>query len=353
MNYKSDYPDTKRRLTALWNGERLDRPYIAITAPQVVEHPTRVPSPANTEARWLDPDYRIPLLRHVLESAWWGGEAIPGVTAMYNWVICLGGTPRFDEQTIWFDTIPTDFSRPPPFRNEPVDPWVCKHRRLLAALCKEAGHDAFLIGQSGGLPANDLLSMLMGTETFLLALMDHPEWMHQAITQGAREQVQFKLETRKMIRESGHAFWYGHAGWMSFWAPEPFVATQSDVSCMLSPEQYDRFVLPELEIQAEHGPLWYHLDGGDARQHLPRLLSLPFLRVLQYTPAPFEPCNGPDHLEMYRRVQAAGKIVHIELPWQYVEPLCRQLDPALLMLQTHVPSRDQGERLLQQSAGWI
>jgi hypothetical protein len=44
-----------------------------------------------------------------------------------------------------------------------------------------------------------------------------------------------------------------------------------------------------------YGALWYHLDGGDARQHLPRLLSLPYLRVVQYTPAPCEPPNGPGH----------------------------------------------------------
>ena len=26
-------------------------------------------------------------------------------------------------------------------------------------------------------------------------------------------------------------------------------------------------------VGSEHGALWYHLDGGDARQHLPRLLQ--------------------------------------------------------------------------------
>ena len=63
---------------------------------------------------------------------------------------------------------------------------------------------------------------------------------------------------------------------------------------MLSPAMFDRFVVPELDVYGEdHGALWYHLDGGDARQHLPRLLSLPYLRVVQYVPAPFEPPNGP------------------------------------------------------------
>ena len=140
---------------------------------------------------------------------------------------------------------------------------------------------------------------------------------------------------------------------MPFCAPGPFRSTQSDVSCMLSPAMYDEFILPELDIlHRELGPLWNHLDGGNARKHLPRLLSLPFLRVVQYTPAPNEPPNGPDHLDMYRAIQAAGKIIHIELPWQNIEPLVRELDPALLMLQTRCESEAEVRRPIEAACTW-
>ncbi len=353
MKHKTDWPEAQRRLTALWQGERLDRPCISVLAPCPCNQPTPVPEPADNEARWLDPAYRVATVQRQLETTWWGGEAVPSALLMANWVLCLGGTPRFDPHTIWFDRREVDFAQPSPFRHNPQSPWTRKYRELLLALCAAAGQDGFLVGKPGGLPANDLLSMLMGTEPFLLALMDHPEWMAEAIRTGARDQAQARRELQALMRAAGHSFWYGNAGWMPFWAPKPFASMQSDVSCMLSPELYDRFVLPELEIYAErHGPLWYHLDGGDARQHLPRLLSLPFVRVVQYTPAPCEPPNGPGHLAMYRQIQAAGKIVHIELPWQHVEPLVRELDPALLMLQTYAGSRAEGEWLLEQSVAW-
>jgi hypothetical protein len=194
--------------------------------------------------------------------------------------------------------------------------------------------------------------MHMGTQAFLLALVDHPAWMAEAILTGALDQARARQALQTLVRER-HDYWYGNAGWMPFWAPEPFNTAQSDVSCMLSPAMFERFVVPELDIYgAEHGALWYHLDGGDARHHLPRLLSLPYLRVVQYTPAPSEPPNGPAHLEMYRRIQAAGRIVHIELPWENVEPLVRELDPARLMLHTWCPSREEGEHLLAQSVAW-
>jgi hypothetical protein len=352
QKYKSDWPDAQRRLTALWHHEFLDRPCLAVTAPRVVEHPKPLPEPVDDEARWLDPAYRVALTRRILETTWWGGEAVPSCLQQGGWVNSLGAVPHFDARTIWFETREVDFGRPSPFRHDPSSPWSAKVCRLMAAIAEEAGRDGFLVGSPCMLPANDLIAMAMGTQAFLLALVDHPDWMAAAILEGAKDQLRVKRELQGLVRERCD-FWYGNAGWMSFWAPVPFLSAQSDVSCMLSPEMFDRFIVPELEIiGAEYGALWYHLDGGDARQHLPRLLDLPFLRVVQYTPAPFEPPNGPAHVEMYRRIQAAGKIVHIQVPPPYVEPLVRALDPAFLMLDTRVATPDEGERLLAQCVRW-
>lgn len=353
MKHRHDWPEAQRRLTALWHRERLDRPCIAVRAPQTVVNPTPVPEPANDEARWLDPGYRIALARRELETTWWGGEAIPSCLQMAGWMNCLGGSPHFAPDTIWFGTREVDFTRPSPFRHDPESEWMCKYRTLMLALCTAAGIDDFLVGSMLGLPANDLLSMHMGTQEFMFALVDHDEWMAEAILTGARDQLQACQEMQGLLRETGHEYWYGNAGWMALWAPEPFLSTQSDVSCMLSPEMFDRFVVPELDVYGQaHNALWYHLDGGDAKQHLPRLLSLPYMRVIQYVPAPSEPANGPGHLEMYKQIQSAGRIVHIQVPVQNIEPLVRELDPALLMLDTWCASRAEGEKLLEQSVKW-
>lgn len=353
MKYNSNWPEARRRLTALWRGERMDRPCMSVLAPQPVEDATVVPEPADDEARWLDPSYVVPVARRQLETTWWGGEAVPSALLLAGWVMCLGGTPRFRPDTIWFETQHVDFDAPSPFRHDTSNIWVRKYRALLLAVCKEAGCNDFLVSTSAGLPPNDLISMLMGTHAFMLALADHPEWMAEAILTGAHDKLTVLRQGQSLVREAGHAFWYGNAGWMPFWAPEPYISTQSDCSCMLSPEMFDRFIVPELDVYGqEHNALWYHLDGGDAKQHLPRLLSLPYMRVVQFVPTPNEPDNGPGHMEMYKQIQAAGRIVHIDVPRQNVEPLVRELDPALLILQTTCPSREEGERLLEQSVAW-
>jgi len=365
MKYKPDWPETQARLSALWKGEPTDRPCIATAVSRRV-HAVEKPAdhydemdwgqepPATAEARWLDVVW---VTRHALGTmvnTWWGGEAIPSYLLMAGWLASLGGRPQFDLRTIWFDQFPVDFAKPHPFHHNPADPWYQKFERLYLALAKTAGKDDFLLGGAGILPAHDLLSMHMGTQNFLFALMDEPKWMRQAIVDGASELLQVRRDLRRQV-ERQHDLWYGNAGWMAFWAPTPYLPTQSDVSCMLSPELFEEFVIPELDLFGqEYDAMWYHLDGSDALQHLPRLLSLPYLRAVQYVPRPTEPPNGVAHLKMYRQIQDAGRIVHVQVTKDQVEPMCRALDPRRLMLEVSwlCETPEEAQELLESAKRW-
>lgn len=352
MKYKENWPQARERLCALWEGRKTDRPCIAVTAPSGRNAKSPDPPAQEPERKWLAPEWIVPTVLAQMENTWWGGESIPSYLLMGGWVICLGGKPDFNLDTIWFDTFAVDFDQPSPFVHDPDDEYVRKFTAVYDAVVQAAGKDDFLVGKPPILPANDLLSMHMGTEEFLMALMDHPQWMRNAIENGGRELLKAGKALAERIRGK-HDFWYGNAGWMPFWTPQPYASTQSDVSCMLSPSMFEQFVVPELNVYGEeYGVMWYHLDGGDARQHLPRLLSLPYMRVIQYVPAPCEPPNGPGHLELYREIQAAGKIVHIALGRNDIEALVKALDPSLLMLQTGCESIAQGRELLAAAKRW-
>ena len=365
MKFKPDWPEAQARLTALWEGRPADRPCLSLAVSrshrafakpgeQYDDKRWSPVAPRNAEARWLDPDWVVQDALYKIQSTWWGGESIPGYLLMACWLMSLGGRPHFDDRTIWFDQFEVDFDKPHPFHHNPADPWVRRFQQLYFAMAKAAGKDDFLLGEAGGLPVHDLLSMHMGTQNFLYALIDHPDWIKQAITDGAGELIKVRQEMTARVRVH-HDFWYGNAGWMPFWAPVPYFPTQSDVSCMLSPEHFEQFVVPELDMYGKaYGAMWYHLDGGDALQHLPRLLSLPYLRVIQYVPRPTEPLNGVEHLSLYKKIQDAGRIVHIEVPLNQIEPLCRALDPRLLMMDASFlcSTPEEAQELLSSAKRW-
>ena len=353
MKYKADWDDAKARLTALWEGRCLDRPCIAVTAPAPWNVPTDpLPARANAEELWLGIDYLRRVIPQRLANTYWGGEAIPSYLLMGGWVVCHGATPQFSENTIWLEPMAIDWEHPSTFAMNWQDPWIQRAFELYQAVIDLAGWDDFLVGRPGILPGNDILAAILGGNEFLLNLCDRPAWMHQSIVQIAKNQIAAFQYCQTLA--ATHAFPYGNGGWMPFWAPEEYMSTQSDVSCMLSAEMFDEFVLPELALLGEaFGHLWYHLDGSRAFQHLPRLLSLPYLRVIQFVPEPDVPWNGPAWLDLYRKIQRAGKIVHITVEAKDIEPLVRALDPGLLCLDTWCNTRQEADDLLASAKRWV
>ena len=202
--FKPDWPEAEERLTALWQRRHLGRPCLAVMAPldatarrtelwnllteegrpdaEAAPVPAAMgealPAPPSDMARWLDPDWVAAEALHRISHTWWGGEALPSYLMLAGWVVSLGGQPRFGPDTIWFEPVPeVDFSQPSPFYNWPDDPWIARYQALYLAMARAAGWDRFLLGKPTLLPANDLLSMHMGTQQFLIALMDEPDWM--------------------------------------------------------------------------------------------------------------------------------------------------------------------------------
>jgi len=351
VDYKTNWSAARERWIALWEGRHLGRPCMTVVSPN--KRPRRIPEPSSGEQRWLDPDFNVRLMRAVFESTHYAGEAYPSHLLMGGWTVqTYGATPRFSPHTIWFEPMSVDWADPPTFELDWESPWykniLALHRAALAA----AGRDRFLVGNACLMPANDILALVIGAETMLEAMAERPEWTRAAIVKLAENWIQLKRHFQELARPI-HDFWYGNAGWMPFWTPEPFVGTQSDISCMISPAMFDEFILPELDlIGRAFRNVWYHLDGQGACQHLPRLLSLPYIKVVQFVPEAGTPPNGPAHLDLYRRIQAAGKIVHISLPAENVEPLCRELDPARLCLHVSCGSPAEADRLLADAERW-
>ena len=351
MKYKDDWPKAKERWTALWEGRVLDRPCITVNAPN--GKPYLGPKASSPEEQWLDPDVIVRTMLATFDCTYHGGESFPSYLLMAGWVAnTYGAAPRFNWNTIWFEPISVDWDNPPTFELDWDSPWLGKVSALQRAALAAAGYDDFLVSSGCFMSAGDMLAFVIGTQEVLSCMALRPEWTRAAILQLTRNWIALHRHFREVAAPT-HVDWYGNAGWMPYWAPAPFIATQSDLSCMISTAMFEEFVVPELDLIGEaFGSVWYHLDGQSAFHHLPRLLSLPYMKVIQFVPEAGTPPNGPEYIEFYRKVQEAGKIVHVQLPAEYVEPVLKQVDPALICLMTQCNSPEEAEELLTRSARW-
>jgi hypothetical protein len=86
---------------------------------------------------------------------------------------------------------------------------------------------------------------------------------------------------------------------------------QSDISYMISPKMFERFVLPDLDMSCKYLEFpFYHLDGIGQIKHLDMLLSIPNLRGIQWVPGDGQP-PAEKWLPLLKKILDAGKLVEV------------------------------------------
>jgi len=167
----------------------------------------------------------------------------------------------------------------------------------------------------------DILAGLIGTEALLMAMFDCPEKVTAALARITKYWIEVYDELYAIIRRRCP----GAQSWGPLWAPGTTYFLQSDVSYMISPEMYRRFVLPDIAACAEHLDYpFYHLDGTGALAHVDAILSIKKLRGIQWNPGEGKP-DPKEWLDLFRRIRAAGKLVQVCTSRAGAEKICSAL----------------------------
>ena len=349
LQYKPDWPRACERWTAFWDYAVTDRPCIDVKAGRPTELQP-APEPEADVDRYFDIDFITTNWLHMCERTYFGGEAVPtGGFFMGGYALGGGDGVGFAPDTVWhpvtMSSLDDDFGWHP----GPDDPWRHKLDAVINTLL-DLSPGRFVVGYAGQVPVNDLIYLLRGGTGFLEDLATD---LDKCIAR-LEEMFPLWLENHEHFRQLNQAKQSGHVfGWPGMWAPHDVITTQSDLSCMISAEMFDAFVMREMDLLGESGrPLWYHVDGRLAKRHVAALCSRSYMRVIQYTPSCDEPPNGPGHLDFYRQVQAAGRGLDLGVPPEHVEFLIRHLRPEGVVLRTWAASPEAADELVDNAVKW-
>ncbi len=332
--------EAKKRLTAFWEGEAAERCLVGLW--------TCTPSKLDTEAdhnkRWFDMDYRYARFIADIERTSFGGEYLPnafmnfgpGVAAAF-----LGSSYVADEHTVWFDRDPLikEWSQLEELsfdRSTPMWRLVSEHTRFFAS--SSNGRYYTSITDLGG--TLDIAAALRGSEALLFDLMDNPDEVHRLIK--LIDDAWIKMYSA--LREEVVTYQQGTTTWLPLWCPSDYYILQCDFSAMLSPAQFEQFVLPSLELQCKQlSHSIYHLDGKDAVRHLDMLLSIDKLDAVQWVPgAGAADATDLCWLPLYKKIQSAGKGIFISCEdGKRAQKLMRELSPDRIFL--HIPCKNEQE----------
>lgn len=306
--WKSNLEETKQRYINWWNHKGIILNMWEHFQEGVQPHAEIMPpAPAkDLSQKWFDPQWRAEYLDWYVAHSSLKADILPVANTQLgpgSLAAILGGVFEGGEDTIWIHPNP-DFTDEIVFNLEHPN-WIL-HKELLKA-CKAKANGHYFVGMPDLMEGLDVLAALKGTDRVLLDIVMQPEILEQQMQQ--INDIYFKVfdELYDIIREGDEmAFCY-----FSSWAPGKMSKLQSDISTMISQDDYRRFVQPFIREQCQKiDYTLYHLDGVGAMHHLPALLEIEELNAIQWTPGVGEPQGGsPKWYDLYKKILAGGKSV--------------------------------------------
>ncbi len=194
----------------------------------------------------------------------------------------------------------------------------------------------------------DILASLRGSEPLLCDLVERPAEVEARLAE--IQQAWFEVYARiyEIIRQPD-----GSSAFRAFylWGPGKTAKLQCDISAMISPRMFKRFMVPILSQQcAWLDQALYHLDGHQCLVHLDALLSIEGLDAIEWTPDPGVPSGGsPEWYPLYRKILAAGKSVQaVGVKPGEIVPLIEAVGPAGLYVQTQFQSESEARQVFRE-----
>lgn len=321
--WKENWEESSKRYLDWWNGKGIlinmwEHLQQGVKPHAYVPEP---PAPRNLNQKWFDAEYRADYLDYYMAHSSFLAD-IPAIANTQlgpgSLAAILGSELEGGEDTIWIhpDPNPKD-----DIVFDPENKWWKLHVDLLKA-SKKRSKGNYYVGMPDLMEGLDILAALHGTDTVLMNTVMNPELLERQLQQV--NDIYFKVfdELYDIIREDDEmAFCY-----FSIWGPGKVTKIQSDISIMISEDDFRRFALPYLREQCQRiDYTLYHLDGVGAMRHVDALLEIEELNAIQWTPGVGEPQGGdPKWYDLYRKILAGGKSI---MPcWVTVDELQPLLD---------------------------
>jgi hypothetical protein len=348
-------PDWEERLArqdAFWDCQVMDRPVVIITLPRVplcAQAPTR--SHPTLRDRWFDATFQAECASAWVKNTEYLGDALP-----FAWpnlgpevlAACFGCELEFGEDTSWSIPCLMEWHDARSFAFSEGNPYWRKIEDLGAALL-DAGRGTFYTGLTDWQANSELLASLRDPLQLNLDLVDSLEEVRELLpVYNARWNWVVNRDIDRLIA-NGQAI----TSWPGIISARRWYVAQSDFSCMISKAMFDDVFLPGVLEQIRSTDCCiYHLDGPGALRHLDSLLAIPELKAIQWVPGAGKG-RTTDWLEVYRRIQAAGKAIQMWVDLDEIEIVLEALKPEGVWVSINgVPDRETGTAIIKRVAAW-
>jgi 5-methyltetrahydrofolate--homocysteine methyltransferase len=311
MRFKRNWDETRKRFGAWWKNGNTGRPLLHLVGLRETSSPRAPADPGlrgSPEDQYLDTERIVGDYLSWCETAEFLGESYPNIgldLGPGSLALYLGANPVFTRETVWFEECVRDWKAfgDPAF--DPENRWWKTHFAMVKK-AKEMVGDDVLVNVPDLVENVDILAALRGPQQFCFDLIDEPELVKRLVSGIDGLYFRYFDAFHDLVADSD-----GVQGFAAFriCGEGRTAKIQCDFSALMSPRQFDDFVVPSLARQcANLDHSMYHLDGPDALKHADSVLTIPDLDVLQWSPGAGQPDGDSEKwFPLYDKAKKAGK----------------------------------------------
>lgn len=281
-------------------------------------------APNNLIDRWCDIEYVIKNERAGLANFFFLGDAFPHINPNLGPDIfgaTLGAELTFEETTSYSIPFIKDWTETFSFREN--NKWWQHIKSMTKALVEDSKGD-YLVGITDIHAGADGLVSIRGPQNLCLDIFDQPEVFKYS---SSVLLPTFKKQFEELF-DITQKYQHGTTNWMGLYNEKPWYVTSSDFICMISNNNFNELILPELLEEFEYldGNTIFHLDGPGALKHLDTLLEIPKLAGIQWVYGAGQP-SARHWIDVLKRIQKAGKCINISLAKEDIPFIFDELSP--------------------------
>lgn len=344
LDSKPDFARAMERINAWYSGSVIDRAPIRFSQHNAdYTGKSYGKSWKSLKDRWFDIEYIMQDYINHLQNKVYLAETFPVFWPNLgpNWYAACHGSPlQWGEVTSWAHPIVEDYDAD--LAKIKWDTSCELYRKMdeMMAYALERCAGKFMVGYTDLHPGIDCAAAWRDSQQLLMDLYDEADKVKLLATMAEDHFFEVYDHYDAMLKAKNQL----SVTWMNIPSYGTMHIPSADFSSMISPSDFDEFVLPHLAYECEHfSHNIFHVDGKGVARHIDRILELPNLQAIQWVQGVAEDQPIMQWVPFIKKVLSAGKSVVVDLLLSELEEFIGEFEkPDGLLLC--LPSEDVEEQ---------
>ena len=352
LSTKPDFEACLARVDAWYNQEIIDRVPVRFTAHnEEYNHVDGVFQWNSLKERWLDVDYQLSRFEKGIAGKEFLGETFPVFWPNLGpniYACMLGGEVEFGEVTTWAKHTLDSCMDSEKLQFSSENFYFKKLEELTYAALERCGN-RYLVGYTDIHHGPDCADALRGTQELMLDMYDNPDAVKNLISRCSDDFNTIFNHFNGILRNYGQL----SITWINIPSRESFHIPGSDISSMLSKEQFREFILPTIQAEvkvAKH--IVFHMDGKGVANHLDDILSIPEINGIQWVQGVAEDEPIMQWIPLIRKIQKAGKGVVVDVKIEELEGFMDAISPKGIYLCVNSSDPQEQRAIIKRLLKW-